>query len=65
MIKKTLKRMISSYNPHSLHTTIAGAFSTLIILIVVSIASISYYVTGNMVEKNSGEYVYQLVKQVN
>ncbi|MDD3840977.1 MAG: sensor histidine kinase, partial [Clostridia bacterium] len=41
------------------------AFSTLIILIVVSIASISYYVTGNMVEKNSGEYVYQLVKQVN
>lgn len=49
----------------SIQLTISLAFSLLIIVVVGIVGVLSYSITGTTVEKNSSEYVYQLIKQVN
>lgn len=52
-------------NFRSIQLTISLAFSMLIIVVVGIVGVLSYTVTGATVEKNSSEYVYQLIQQVN
>lgn len=60
-----IKLIFAKIRLQSIQTQTAIAYSCLIVFILGTMASISYYVTGSVVEKNSGEYVYQLVNQVN
>lgn len=60
-----MKFFIKKFHIKSIQAIITIYFSCLIIIIVAIIGILSYYVTGNTVRNNSGEYVYQLVEQVN
>lgn len=49
----------------SIQSTIAAAFLCLILFTVLVISVISFSMTSDAVEKNSREYTYQLIEQVN
>lgn len=49
----------------SIQSSIAAAFSCLILFTILVIAVVSYQLSEDAVEKNSREYTYQLIQQVN
>lgn len=65
MTNRLMKLFSEKFHIKSIQAIITIYFSCLIIIIVAIIGILSYYVTGNTVKNNSGEYVYQLVEQVN
>lgn len=65
MLKNLLIKLIDRYNLKSIQVLITFSFSILIFFIICTIAFLSYHITGTVVEENTNEYVYQLVKQVN
>ena len=65
MLKNLLIKLIDRYNLKSIQVLITFSFSILIFFIICAIAFLSYHITGTVVEENTNEYVYQLVKQVN
>ncbi|MBC7960282.1 MAG: sensor histidine kinase [Vallitaleaceae bacterium] len=65
MIKRFWGKVGEINHIRSIQLTISLAFSMLIIVVVAIVGFLSYTITGNTVEKNSSEYVYQLIKQVN
>lgn len=56
---------MSKRNIRSIQVMMMLSFSLLIFFIIGTIALLSYHITGTVVEDNTNEYVYQLVKQVN
>lgn len=62
---KILAKILDKKNIRSIQVIITLSFSLLIFVIISTIAFLSYYITGTVVEDNTNEYVYQLVKQVN
>ncbi|WP_273319979.1 cache domain-containing sensor histidine kinase [Vallitalea guaymasensis] len=64
-MKNLLIKLIDRYNLKSIQVLITFSFSILIFFIICAIAFLSYHITGTVVEENTNEYVYQLVKQVN
>lgn len=62
---KILAKIIDKKNIRSIQVIITLSFSLLIFVIISTIAFLSYYITGTVVEDNTNEYVFQLVKQVN
>jgi len=64
-LKNLLIKLIDRYNLKSIQVLITFSFSILIFFIICAIAFLSYHITGTVVEENTNEYVYQLVKQVN
>ncbi|WP_113671455.1 cache domain-containing sensor histidine kinase [Vallitalea guaymasensis] len=65
MLKNLLIKLIDRFNLKSIQVLITFSFSILIFFIICAIAFLSYHITGTVVEENTNEYVYQLVKQVN
>jgi two-component system sensor histidine kinase YesM len=65
MLKNLIVKLIDRYNLKSIQVLITFSFSILIFFIICTIAFLSYHITGTVVEENTNEYVYQLVKQVN
>ncbi len=57
--------MMNKRNIRSIQVMMMLSFSLLIFFIISTIALLSYHITGTVVEDNTNEYVYQLVKQVN
>lgn len=64
-MKRLLMKILDKRNIRSIQVMITLSFSVLIFIIINTIAFLSYHITGTVVEKNTNEYVYQLVKQVN
>ncbi|MCT4687268.1 sensor histidine kinase [Vallitalea sp.] len=64
-MKNLIVKLIDRYNLKSIQVLITFSFSILIFFIICTIAFLSYHITGTVVEENTNEYVYQLVKQVN
>lgn len=65
MIKRLWGKVEEINHIRSIQLTISLIFSLLIIVVVGVVGVLSYYITGTTVERNSSEYVYQLIKQVN